>query len=46
MASTLTRIGIKRVPIFYIEVEQLPSEENWEFVFVNAGNGVKQMAVF
>lgn len=39
-------IGYRKVRVYAIEVEQLASEENWEFVFVNAGNGVKQMAVF
>ena len=29
-----------------IEVKQEPGDENWEYVFIDAGNGKKQMAVF
>lgn len=40
------RIGVKLVPVYYIEVMIAENEEDWEFVFINAGNGKKQMAVF
>lgn len=39
-------IGYRKVKVFVIEVQQLVSEENWDFVFIDGGNGVKQMAVF
>lgn len=29
-----------------IEVKQLPNDEDWEFVFVDAGDGKKVMSVF
>lgn len=44
--SNLIRIGVKRVTIFYIPVVEAPNENDWEFVFINAGDGKKQMAVF
>lgn len=38
-------IGYRRVPVRVVVVEQ-HNEQDWEFVFVDAGNGKKQMAVF
>lgn len=29
-----------------IKVVKLPNDNDWEFVFIDAGDGVKQMAVF
>jgi len=44
--TKLHRMGVRMVPIYAITVQFLPSEEDWEFVFIDAGNGKKQMAVF
>lgn len=38
--TMLEMLTAKRIPVKYDE------GENWEFVFVDAGNGKKQMAVF
>lgn len=40
------RIGTRRVVVYAIPIRVAANEEDWEFVFVNAGNGKLQMAVF
>lgn len=40
------RIGTRQVPVKLIQVQVLPNDQDWQFTFVDAGNGKKQMAVF
>jgi len=42
MQSSL--MGLSLIP--RIKIVKEPNDEDWEFVFVDAGNGKKQMAVF
>lgn len=39
--AILKQLNIKKIP-----VKKLKNDNDWEFVFVDAGNGRKRMAVF
>ncbi len=40
------KIGHKLVPVYQIPVQVLENENDYEFVFVDAGGGKKVMTVF
>lgn len=40
------RIGTKQVTVYMIPVQIAENEQDYEFVFVDAGNGKKVMTVF
>lgn len=40
------RGGVKQIAFYIIPVNVLDNDEDWQFTFVDAGNGKKQMAVF
>lgn len=44
--AKLTRIGRKLVNVYVVPVEIAENEQDWQFTFIDAGNGKKQMAVF
>lgn len=41
-----TYIGTKSIPVYAIEVAVLDNEQDWAFVWVDKGDGIKQMAIF
>jgi len=40
------KMGRRIVPVWKIPVNVLENDQDYEFVFVDAGDGKKQMAVF